>query len=90
MRVEIWDNVGQMRMITSCQPRLIGDWFAEQASELMTADARMQDCRLNIWPQTREEIKTIGEHREVRLDQDGLLQLAEKILEASKALADDS
>jgi hypothetical protein len=87
MRVEIVDWVGQPYTITSRKPELIGKWFAEHAGNLMSADNRAA-IRINIWPQDIEEMKLIGKDSVTPFTQDGLLALAERILEASKKLGD--
>jgi len=89
MRIEIYDPNMQSHTLGSKNPRLIGDWFAEHAARLMSADSRNL-TQIRIWPEDEEEIKLIGNASwlAVRFSQDGLLYLAEKILDASKALAD--
>jgi hypothetical protein len=88
VRVELTDCNGYPAMITSQNPKLIGDWFAEHAPGLMTADCRSQ-ARIAIWPQSHEEMKTIGQqHTAVTFTQDGLLYLAGQILEAAQALGE--
>jgi len=93
VRVEIRDCNGQAYSITSADPRIIGDWFAEHAEMLMSANTTMMPYPMYIWPQTEREQKILsGPDRlqmiEVRLTQDGLLHLAGRILEASKMLGD--
>lgn len=87
MRVEIADWNGQPYVITSRNPELVGAWFAEHAAHLMTADARME-VRIRIWPQDHTEMDLIGQPDQALLTQEGLLKLAEVILDASKKLAD--
>lgn len=96
MRVEIYSPDGQPFSITSSSPRLIGDWFAETSKHLMSADSRMQDVRMQIWPQTREEMDFLkkaqgsSDVRMLWLNQDELLHLAQSILEISEAMANKS
>jgi hypothetical protein len=89
MRVEIDDDNRQRHQIDSFDPELIGRWFAEKAKLLMSADTRWGDCRMRIWPSTLDEAKTIGNPlNDVLFTQDGLLALADQILQASKKLGD--
>lgn len=89
MKVEIWDMVRRAHTITSRDPRIIGDWFAEKAAEIMSADSRMQECRIVVWPETHEECQLVGMASEqLSFTQDNLLYLAQKILEVSQKLAD--
>jgi len=88
VRVEIHDCWAMTHTISSRDPELIGRWFAEHAAQLMTADARMNDCRLHIWPQDHAEMELIrSSHEEWQMDQDSLLALAGHILQVSKDLA---
>lgn len=87
IRIDIQDPVGRTRSITSKNARIIGDWFAEHARELMSADVR-EYTQIRIWPESQDEFKLIGPDPMIRFTQDGLLYLAEKILDASKQLAD--
>lgn len=83
MRVEIQDWNGYGYTISSRNPALVGEWFAEHAAHLMTADSRMQ-IRIQIWPQDVEESKLIGaQHLASPMTQDGLLALADTILAAA-------
>jgi hypothetical protein len=86
MRVEIQHWNAQSYSITSMNPALVGEWFGEWAPRLMTADCRYE-VRIRIWPQTHEEMQTIGSV-DATFTQDGLLHLAERILEASKKLGE--
>ena len=89
MRVEIYDDMAYVHRIDSDDLQLIGRWFARKAQLLMSADARMGDCRIHIWPESHDEIKLIPEyHREVRLTQEALLSLASSILEVSQLIGD--
>ena len=88
MRVEIDDWMRQRYTIDSGNAVTIGKWAAEQFSKLMTADARLQDCRIQVWPSSPEEAELIGQPPRYKFTQDDLLALAEVILEASKRLAD--
>lgn len=89
MRVEIFDADSQAHVISSYDPRIIGDWFAEHARLLITSDTRMLPYKINIWPSTHEEFQAVGSMSlTVNFTQDGLLHLAEAILEASKKLGD--
>jgi hypothetical protein len=87
MRVEIDDDYAYRHQIDSFDPELIGRWFAEHAKILMSANSTFGNCRMRIWPSTNEESKLIG-HQEIRMTQDGLLKLAEQILDVSKKLGD--
>jgi len=88
VRVELYDWNAQAYVITSQNAALIGDWFAEQAGNLMTADSRLQ-VQIRIWPQSEAEAKTIGvQGLTEKLTQDGLLHLADVILKAAAKLAD--
>jgi len=90
MKVEIWDWNRQVWSITSTNPTTIGAWFAEMADRLISADARMQDCRIHVWPQTHEEHDMLrsGNRTEYRFTQDDLLALAQCILDASAKLGE--
>lgn len=93
MRVEIDDYVAQRHMIDSTDPELIGRWFTEKATLLMSANAALGDCRLRIWPTTHTEHEILsGPDRlrqiDYRLTQDSLLELAQRILDASHKLAE--
>jgi hypothetical protein len=86
VRIEIYDSVMRSHVIGSKNARLIGDWFAEHAALLMSADSR-ELTQIRIWPEDDEEIRIVGGHaRNLRFTQDDLLYLAEQILNASKAL----
>jgi hypothetical protein len=87
MRVEIYDWNCQAYTITSRDPKLIGEWFAEHAQSLMTADARAE-IQIRIWPQDQQEHRLIGPDQVTRFTQDGLLHLAQVILDASQKLAE--
>jgi hypothetical protein len=83
VRVEIQDWNGHGYTISSRNPALVGEWFAEQAAHLMTADSRMQ-IRIQIWPQDADEAKLIGaQSLSSPMTQDGLLHLADCILTAA-------
>jgi hypothetical protein len=88
MRVQIITCDGLSLSIDSHDPKLIGAWFTEHANLLMTADARMQENRLLIWPRTHEEFGALGAQREYRFTQDDLLELAQSILDASAKMAE--
>lgn len=90
MRVQIIDWVGAPHVITSSDPKLIGQWFAEQAAALMMADCTMQHCRIEIWPQTHQEHDMLrsGKRDHYRFTQDDLLELAQVILNASAELGE--
>lgn len=87
MRVEIADWMGRPYTISSKNAKLIGDWFAEHAGRLMTADSRLA-IQIRIWPDDEDEFKLIGRDQVISFTQDGLLHWAEKILEASKKLGE--
>lgn len=87
MRVELTDWNGYQRTITSNNPALIGDWFAEHAEHLVTGDSRLQ-VRIQFWPDSPEEMEVIGRNPVVLLTQEGLLHFAEKILETSKKIGE--
>ena len=83
MRVEIQDWNGYGYTISSRNPALVGEWFAEHAQHLMTGDSRMQ-IRIQIWPQDADEAATIGAQTMTSpMTQDGLLEFADKILAAA-------
>jgi hypothetical protein len=85
VRVELWDGCGRTYIIETLDPGLVGRWFAEWAPRLVTADSRME-TRIRLWPTDQAEMTQLGLNRqqEYRLDQDGLLLLAQEILDASK------
>ena len=88
MRVEIQDWNGYGYTISSRNPALVGQWFAEQAAHLMTADSRMQ-IHIQIWPQDAEEHEVLGQQAlTAKMTQDGLLELADHILKASQRAGD--
>lgn len=89
MRVEIYDQVMRNHTIGSKNPRLIGEWFAEHAALIMSADARDM-AQIRIWPEDEEEMEMFrnGHRNPLRFKQDDLLFLAEQILDYSKKLAD--
>ena len=83
MRIEIYDPVGYCHTISSKNARTIGDWFAEHAAKVISADARMQS-RMRIWPDDEDDLKILRERgRTFCFSQDDLLYLAEQILNAS-------
>lgn len=89
MRIELHDCNAQMYRVDSFDPRVIGDWFAEHAQLLMSANAAMMPYQISIWPSTHVEANSIGQiSLEARWTQDGLLYLAEKILDASKHMGE--
>ena len=54
----------------------------------MSADSRLGDCRMRIWPSTDTEISLLGARPvEERLDQDGLLTLAAWLFVARQVAA---
>jgi hypothetical protein len=85
MRAEIRDWAGQSHVIDSQDPELVGRWFVEKALRLMAVNAAVGECRLRIWPSTREEQAAIGRHDSL-LTGDGLRKLAESILSVSGRL----
>jgi hypothetical protein len=93
MQITIQDCNGLMYRCDSTDPRIIGDWFAEHANLLMSADTRMMPYPLTIYPQTpRERAILSGPERvqaiEAKFTQEGLLELAQKILDASARLGE--
>jgi hypothetical protein len=89
MRIELHTDDAYVFQIDSWDLDLIGQWFAEHAKILMSANARMGDCRMRIWPSTYDESKLIPEyHREVHLTQDDLLDFAGHILAVSQKIAE--
>jgi hypothetical protein len=92
MRVEIQDGDGQGYTITSGDPALVGQWFAEHSAHLMSADARYQ-ARMQIWPSTAFEYEILSSPRRLqaldsKFTQDSLLALAQHILDASARLGE--
>jgi hypothetical protein len=88
MRVEIWDWSRQAYRIDSANPATIGKWFAEISGRLMTADARMQDCRIMVWPESQEEFAPLQRQRYYTYTQDDLLELSQAILDISAKLGE--
>ena len=87
MRVEIYDEVMRGHTIGSKNPRLIGEWFAEHAELIMSADARTM-AQIRVWPEDDEEMSLIGRQLHARFTQDGLLVLAQVILDAAAKLGE--
>jgi hypothetical protein len=93
MRIELQDCNGHGYQCTSSDPATIGRWFAEHAELLMSADARVMPYPLYIWPQdAREQEILSGPARlqaiQARMTQDGLLELAQVILDAAARLGE--
>lgn len=93
MRIEIRDCLGQSYNCDSRDPCIIGAWFAEHAQLLMSADTRMMPYPLYIWPSDKREHDILsGPGRlqviEAQLTQDGLLGLAQVILDAAARLGE--
>jgi hypothetical protein len=85
MRIEIADQNCIAHTITTEDPRIAGDWFAEICRKIMSVNSRFSDCRLSVWPSTHEEMDKIGEHQFV-IDYDSLSHFAGKILEVTGAM----
>lgn len=93
MQIRLQDCNGQEYRCDSLDPQIIGAWFAERAELLMSANSTMMPYPLYIYPQTQREIDILsGFDRiraiEARFTQDGLLELAQKILDASARLGE--
>ena len=93
MMVSIRDCNGQEHRCDSSDPKIIGAWFAEHAELFMSANSAIMPYPMYIWPQTKRELEILsGPARlkviEAKLDQDGLLELAQKILDASARLGE--
>lgn len=86
MRIDIYDYANGRRTIDTKDMELAGRWAAGWFRELMTDTAAAGPCRLEIWPSDPEESTLIGQ-RQIRLDQDGLLEFAGVLLNASAELA---
>ena len=83
MRIEIYDSVMGISHDRQQEPPADRRLVRRAAALLMSADARML-TQIRIWPEDEEEIRLLGTNQQVavRFTQDGLLYLAEKILEA--------
>ena len=93
MNIEIRDCNGQLFRCDSSDPLIIGAWFAEHAQMLMSADVRLMPYPLTIYPQTHREAEILSgpgrvEALEAKFTQEGLLELAQKILDASARLGE--
>jgi hypothetical protein len=93
MQIRIMDCNGMEHRCDSADPGIIGAWFAEHAELLMSADVRTMPYPMYIYPQTAREQQILsGPERlkmiEARMTQDGLLELAQKILDASARLGE--
>lgn len=88
MRIEIVDSGAQVHVIDSADAKTLGCWFSEKAEQLMSADSRDMPLRVCIWPSSPHEQRLLsGPDRlvrfEQRFNQDGLLELAQRILTAA-------
>ena len=89
MRIEIVDDMGCPYVVTSRNLKVVGAWFADTVTALMSADARFNHpLRMDIWPQDIDESRLIGEYHSHTVTQDDLLSLAGSILQASQAMAE--
>jgi hypothetical protein len=87
VRVELWAWDGQTYGITSQRPDLIGEWFADTARQLMTADSRCE-IRIRIWPQTKQEFEAVGNTAEIPFTRPGLQALADRIATVAQLAPD--
>ncbi len=78
MRIELRDQVGYSRMISTQNSGLAAAWLAEWLPQLMSANTAMGYSTLMIYPDTDEEMKQLklGSGYGRVLDRDGLKQIS--------------
>jgi hypothetical protein len=88
MRVEIVDGMCYRHSIDSRSLPLIGQWFAEKAALLMSANTRVNHpARIDIWPEYSEEVQLVGNtQRTMMFTQDDILAFTEHLLNVSTEL----
>lgn len=86
MRIELNDYQHQ-RVIDTDSAQMAATWLAAWLPFAISDNASFPPWQLRVWPTTPDEIVTIRSLT-TRLDQHGLLEIAQVFLDASQQLAE--
>jgi hypothetical protein len=92
MRITIVDAMNTPIDIQCADPAILGPWLTWAVRQVMTADSRMQHCRIQVWPVSQEEFKMIPDYARNGafnyLTQDYILDWAKHLTDLSAEIAE--